>query len=207
MIKAVWFCVVCMACGVLSAQKIISKEIAVPSVSLFTINTTHVFDLTITTGATDKVFVEAFFDGEYKEGLFITTQIDLNKLVVGVDYSPVFESFDDKLAAHKVLSVKMKLVLPKDKVVIVNGANTTSHVTGTYKNLQLYMNTGDCFLDAFEGNATIETFNGSVIAGNYKGIVKAASDYGKVQVLPNEVKLTTLNIHTVNGNISVNTKK
>ncbi|GLB53938.1 hypothetical protein NBRC110019_29790 [Neptunitalea chrysea] len=189
------------------AQKVSTKLLQIPNVEYITINTDIISDLELTTDEAKTVFVEAQFDGEYNESLFITTKQEGSQLDLGVHFGPIFENFDDKLAANKQLSIKMKVVVPKNSVVIVNGTSTITHVSGDYKKIQLYMHDGNCYVSDVKGEGEIVTFSGDVLVESYNGEIIANSDYGMVKVVKQIKYPFKLNIHSVKGDIRVNTIK
>lgn len=192
---------------VLNAQKVIEKKIPSEGVHTFVLTPKEAYKITVHTATVKEAVVKAWFEGEYTNELFITTDVQKDKIEISVDFRPLYIKEDDKLAAHKSVSAVIDLVLPEGNELIVNGADTESYVSGKFSNLQLFVHNGNCFLDHLSGNGTVATFGGNIIVRNYAGEIKAVSDYGTVNLAENKKSSDILSIHTVKGNISVNTNK
>lgn len=191
----------------LSAQKVTEKVLNADGLKVVALNTENVFELTVSTAKVSEAMVTASFEGEFTNDLFITTEEHTGHLNIGIDFSPLFVKNDDKLAAHKHISVSMSVVLPENVELIINGTSTLTHISGVYSNLQLYIYDGDCHINGVKGPGNLVTFSGNIFADAYSGNVNATSDYGKVVVNPAVQNSFLLSIHSVKGNISVNTNK
>ena len=87
--------------------------------------------------------------GENYENVLVTTSEENKTLKIGTSYSPYFIAENDKLAAHKVMSVDIELTIPNFLYVEVNTPIASISVTGNYSNFHAYLENGDCQLNNF----------------------------------------------------------
>ncbi|SDD66143.1 hypothetical protein SAMN05421636_101342 [Pricia antarctica] len=164
----------------LYAQKIVKKSFINPKIEAIILNVTNSFELFVDTAPGNEVLVEAAIDGEYCNDLLVNVKTSGNTLFIDTEFQPNFKKPNDKLSAHKVISIALKLLLPEQKRVTIFG--TGCHVTakGSYEKLKITLSDGSCHLKSISGTAVVATQSGtiSVLARNAK--IKATSKYGRV---------------------------
>ena len=149
-----------------------------------------IFSLSIVSEKTTEISITTIVAGETYENVLVTTSEANKTLTIGTSYSPYFKADNDKLAAHKVLSIEMQLIIPEFLDVSVNSKLASVSASGIYSMLQIALDTGSCKLINFTGNASLQTKQGDIdvhTIGNIAG--KGISKNGKVQnTLPLEGK-------------------
>jgi len=163
------------------AQKVVKKSIVNSAISLIQIDVNNCFKIELETTDTDEILVEAFIDGEYTQDLELTVKEEGSTLVVDSDFSPTFVIPNDKLSAHKVVSIALKVLLPKYKNVTVFGASCNVTVTGKYENLKVSLNDGFCVLNEVSQNVEIITQSGDISVRSLKAKIMANSAYGTIE--------------------------
>ncbi len=164
----------------LYAQKIVKKSFINPKIEAITLNVTNSFELSVDTAPGNEILVEAIIDGEYRNDLLVNVKASGTTLLIDTEFQPNFKNPNDKLSAHKVISIALKVLLPERKRVTIFG--TGCHVTakGRYDKLKITLSDGRCHLKSIYGTAVVATLSGtiSVLARNAE--IKATSKYGRV---------------------------
>ena len=143
------------------------------------------------------------FEGEHSENLVIIDSINQGVLRLSTDFQPLFKADNDKLSAHKVLSVELQLSIPKPIDLNIKSDIAQTKIEGQFPNVFIELKTGNCTLDPFFGNATINTINGTINIKTNNAKTIAKSKTGIVDVVQFKLALHQLNLQTVNGNINV----
>ena len=162
-------------------QKIVKKSILNSSISSIEIDGANCFLVEVLTKDIKEVIVEATIEGEYKRDLIITIKKDIPSLQIRAEFQPIFVNPNDKLSAHKVVSIALKITIPKDKDVSVLGTSSTFIGFGVYKRLRVSLKDGLCELANISGKINIETQSGDIIVKKSAGNFVLNSKYGKVQ--------------------------
>lgn len=187
----------------LSAQKKVQKTIFDTNDTAIEINANNCFLVTINTAKTDQISVEAKMDGEYSNDLLLNLNEEGKTLLVNTTFSPFFNIPDDKLAAHKVLSISLLITIPENMKVQVYGTYCNINATGKYENIHITLNDGKCVLKDVSYNAKVITQSGAIDLYIKRGTVTAVSKYGEVN---SETILSGINGYTLNsitGNIHI----
>ena len=142
-------------------------------------------------------------EGETSESVLLQTLEEDGLLSLKPQYRPYFLKQNDKLAAHKVLSVEVFLYVPPAKDIHIKSAAATVEMTGRYDKVFVGLEEGNCSLRNFEGNAYVQTKNGDIDVRAIHSKGKAYSKYGEVvNRLPEQGKFT-INAESVNGLITL----
>ena len=195
------FIILFLTLNFLTAQKVVKKSIIDTSISSYQIDASNCFSINIQTVDTDEIVVEATIDGEYRNDLVLNVKEEGTSVVVSAGFQPNFKNPNDKLSAHKVVSIALEIQLPEYKNVRIFGTNSNIKVTGFYENLKITLNDGYCQLSRVEGKANVTTQSGDIIVKSKSAEISANSKYGKIatNLIPNGN--TKYNLNTVTGNI------
>lgn len=197
-------CLIILLCVVVSgarAQKIVKKSLVKQHASLFQIDTKNCFDLHLSTSDSDEMVVEAIMDGEYRNDLIVEIEDYGGSIHVGAGFQPEFKIPNDKLSAHKVVSIALRVRVPDLKNVQVTGTNCNVAIAGLFKTLKVSLDDGRCTLNEVGQNVTVRTQSGDILLYNTRGSVKAKSTYGKIEgkEIPNGEN--TIRLNSVTGDI------
>jgi len=118
-------------------------------------------------------------------------------------FLPNFKHPNDKLSAHKVISIKLKLKVPEYTEVRLYGTNSNVNASGNYKALNIVLADGDCTLSQVSEQVTVKTQTGNIALIAQEGTLNAKSTYGKVRLKPLKVGDNTFKLTSVEGNITV----
>ncbi|MFK5973921.1 MAG: hypothetical protein QM485_11680 [Flavobacteriaceae bacterium] len=162
------------------SQKIVKKSILNPSTSFIQIDLNNCFNIHLETLETNEMLVEAIIDGEYKEDLMLNVKEEGSTVLISAGFQPNFVPLNDKLSAHKVVSISLKVFLPRYKTVQLFGTNCNVFVSGAYQNLKVSLNDGQCTL--FEVSELVEviTQSGNIFVNSTGATISASSKYGTI---------------------------
>lgn len=187
----------------LDAQKKVIKDIEGQGVSLIQIDSENCFKVELTTLADKRIIVESDMDGEYMQNLLLNVLREGNTVWIGAGFQPNFSNPNDKLSAHKVVSISLKIAIPQYLNVAVRGTNSNISATGDYDNFEITLTDGVCTLEEVGGNITVSSQSGNIVLSTSEAEIQASSKYGKVdrEFVPHGDNLFTLN--SITGNIRI----
>lgn len=169
-----------LTANLLTAQKIVKKSFVNTEIASISLDVKNIFELSIDTAQGDEMVLEASIDGEYSKDLLVNVRESGNTLLVSSGFQPNFKNPNDKLSAHKVISIALKVLIPERKSVTVFGTGCNVSAKGRYTTLNVVLNDGNCHLESIYGSAEVATRSGviSILAASAK--IKATSKYGSV---------------------------
>lgn len=192
-----------MGSCVLQAQKMVVKTIDNPNTFYIQIDGKNCFSLSLETVEIPRITVAASIDGEYLQDLLLNVKQEGTRVLVSAGFQPNFVFPNDKLSAHKVVSISLKISIPQNLNVTVYGTSTNVGAAGDYANLKISLSDGNCTLNGRGGNVGINTQSGNIGLITTSGQINATTKYGKIkrEVLAWGDDHFTLN--SVTGNISI----
>lgn len=165
------------------------------------INAANCFEVNLNTFSGDEVNVSAEIEGEYSKDLDLEVKSSGAMVFIEANFVPSFENPNDKLSAHKVVSIRLNITVPLFKTVELYGTNTRVRATGNYKELQVTLSDGACELYNVKGNVNVKTQSGTIIVKAKAAAIKTESRYGRVAFNSIPVGISKYNLETVTGNI------
>ncbi|WP_298487972.1 hypothetical protein [uncultured Maribacter sp.] len=189
------------------SQKVVKKSILNSAISTIEIDATNCYKIEVVTTDGNEVILEALIDGEYQKDLLLNVSERDASIGIKTEFQPVFVSPNDKLSAHKVVSIALKIMLPKDKDVLLLGTNSNIVASGTYKSLRVSLEDGICNLSTITGDVFVTTKSGDIIVKNEQGKFITYSKYGKIKKEDFPEGETLFNLTTITGNILLNKVK
>ena len=184
-------------------QKIIQKSLVVKNARFFYINSDYAYRVELETNKTEEISVEATIDGEYKEDILLLIEEKDANVEIRSDFRPDSQEFKDKLSAHKVLSISMKISLPEDRSVWFKGNNTHLKAGGNYDHFQVLLLEGRCELNDLSGRVRVNTSSGDIFLRSKGGVVHAVSDYGQIQQEELPLGNADYQLKTITGDIHI----
>ena len=151
-----------MGFGLLTAQRVIKKSVFDPTASIITIDAENCFKVELSTSETKEIVVQAHIDGEYKNELVLHVVHHGPSVEISTDFQPYFVQPNDKLSAHKVLSISLEVQIPENMDVGIIGTSTNVFVHGEYAHLRVLLDDGSCNLSAIYGTMKITTRSGDI---------------------------------------------
>lgn len=174
------------------------------SVNLIQVNAENCYEVILETVEGKAVEVDAQMDGEYSEDLHMNVSEEGNTLVLGAGFQPSFINPNDKLSAHKVVSIALKIKVPSYKDVEVYGNSARVIAFGDYSNLDITLSDGTCELHQVSQEVNVRTQSGNILVYADSANILAETKYGSYSKnsIPNGDDQYRLN--SVTGNIVLN---
>lgn len=186
------------------AQKRVHKLVLNESINTIQINTHNCFEVVLETGKDDVIEVDAKMDGEYSKDLQMKVSDEGNTLILGAGFQPVFQNPNDKLSAHKVVSIALKIVVPEFKHVQIYGQSSRVMIQGNYTNLDVTLSDGTCVLRNVSEEINVKTQSGDIVLYASNGKILAETKYGELSRNPIAEGFSLYNLNSVTGNIILN---
>ncbi|MEZ4859473.1 MAG: hypothetical protein R2781_11755 [Flavobacteriaceae bacterium] len=186
------------------SQKVIEKSWDTSVFDKLEIVSDEVFKIKIETKPTSVIKLTTKIEGENFENVTLEASEKVKTLTLKPTYSPYFEAKNNKLAAHKLISIEMTLTLPESMEVFINATIASLEMHGKILNLDVNLRDGHCVLYNFIGNASLNTKQGDITVfakENVSGIASSKNGMVLNQLLNEGLYL--LKAQSVNGNISL----
>lgn len=182
-------------------QKDIHKSLLSPEIETISIDATVCYWVTIETNQNEELLIDASLEGEYAPNQLIDLNTEGNTLHIVPNFRKAFELPNDKLSAHKILSVSLKISVPENKTVTLYGTSSHLLVSGNYQRLNIVLSDGDCHLKQLSGIVQVKTQKGNIRLEQDAATIQAQSTYGTVT--KNEIPMGKTQIHmeSTSGNI------
>lgn len=168
------------------------------------IDADKVFEVILEEHHGKELEVEVNIEGEYQNEMLLGTQREGSTLYLKGVFSPSFEDPNDKLSAHKVLSVRLKLRVPRHLNVELTGLSTRVVASGYFDDLSIQTDKGPVFLNRPEGVVKARTMGGVIRVREFEGFASATSSYGRVIRGAVSKGMASLVLRSVNGDIYIN---
>jgi hypothetical protein len=165
----------------LTAQKTIEKQWDGFDIDTLLIKSDATFTISVISVPDESIGLSARVEGEYHESVVINSVSKERSLTLSTGFSPFFTKDNDKLAAHKVLSIEMTFRIPEKTAVVIQSSSALVRTEGKIKYLETVLSEGTTTLSNFIGDARLYSQKGdiSVTVGNNVG-GRASSKYGSV---------------------------
>lgn len=173
--------------------------------SAISIQSDEIFEIHITASPRDHISLRTQIDGETFESALLTTKIVEHQLYIGTSKTPDYNPFNDKLSAHKVLSIAVFLEIPEEMHLDVYSTLASLDAKGKFGAVRVNLGRGGCRLEdfSFRESAIINTLTGSIRIEVDTAEVRAQSRNGNV-VIPTDLTGTQrMNLKSIDGDILV----
>ncbi|PKA98044.1 hypothetical protein B0O79_1724 [Flavobacteriaceae bacterium MAR_2009_75] len=185
------------------AQKVVKKSIVNDEITSINIDVDKCYGLILDTTEGNEISVEATIEGEYKKELLVNLKQMGDTYYLSSVFQPVFENPNDKLSAHKVVSVFLKVLIPEYLSASVYGSSCNVSASGSYRYLSIALSDGDCTLRQVGEEVTVLTQSGTINLYAKGGEVKTDTKYGKLYEDKIAIGSNHYNLTSITGNINV----
>lgn len=165
------------------------------------IDTEHCFELALGNSDSDEVIVQAHIDGEYSKDLLIEIEEEGTMLMIRPDFRPEFRHPNDKLSAHKVISIHLIVLVPEYTNVKVYGNHTLVQASGIYSATEFTLDDGQCTFKVEAETLQATTHSGDIYFESKGAQVEAESRYGRVDGGPIPWGNGSVSLNSTSGNI------
>lgn len=167
------------------------------------IDSDEVFQIRVQTSKIQEFKITAAVEGETFESVLVDPKQENDLWRIYIKRSIGFKAFDDKLAAHKVISIVLNIEIPENKELWVRSSLASLWAEGTFKYLNVNLMSGDCNLINYLGDGVINTLRGSIYIETSNAQVEAISRNGNNETENKSDGKYHLKLKSVDGNISV----
>lgn len=199
-----WLCLSLLFYEWGTAQKLVKKAVLNPKTQFVQIIGDNCFHIRVDTHPGELVEVRASIEGEYAKDLAVRIEDQGQHLMISAGFLPNFILPNDKLSAHKVISIALQITIPEHLMTSIYGSTTNVTASGNYKLLNISLLDGSCTLGKISGDITVKTQKGEIKAFDAQGDVTLKSDYGEVFKGNIPEGHQTYSLHSIEGNIEVN---
>jgi hypothetical protein len=201
MVSRIFVLVLLISIGLLNAQKVVKKSVRNPDTSSILIDANDCFKVEITTTLSKEIVVEALIDGEYKNDLLVKIEEDGPWIEISTGFQPNFIKPNDKLSAHKVISISLKVQVPEKMKVRFFGSNTNVYAKGSYKDLKVTLDDGNCNFQSIKGKAHVVTRSGDIYVYSKGANIETKNAFGNTEAENIPKGDDYFNLVTTTGNI------
>ncbi len=191
----------------LLAQKTVKKTIVNPKSSFIQIDAENCFQVILETSNSSDLIVDAAMDGEYNPNLMVNVTQEGSTLFVSAGFQPNFIVPNDKLSAHKVVSIALRIKMPDYINAKIFGSSCNVTARGRYHNLEITLNDGRCVLDNVGENCAVRTQSGDILLTSSDAKISATSTYGNISSDSIPDGNDYFKLQTVTGNIMLRKTK
>lgn len=189
--------------GCLFGQKQVTRTWVNPEIKAIHIDGTLAYEVELLTAPSREVSVEARMEGEYGPDVLVLFKESGTTLFIETRLGPNFKMPNDKLGAHKVISVRLKVTLPERQNVYLSGASCQVFTSGVFRNLDIVFNDGGCDLSHQADHTEVITGSAPITAHLKSGVIKAESKYGVVLLETIPAGDHQWKLYSTHGDISV----
>lgn len=179
--RALLFFVIFFTLVNLHAQKLVRKAFIDPRTETIQIDAQYCYRIDLKTASSNEVEISASMEGEYAKDLLISIEQSGTTAMISADFQPLFINPNDKLSAHKVVSIALEIRVPEYKYVDVFGTNTNLYATGKFEDLNVTLSDGRCTLENVSESVEVTTQKGDIMVMAPSGNIVAESTYGNVE--------------------------
>lgn len=204
--KYYFFFIVIVVCSHnLLGQKKLFKEYDVGNTHTVYIKSDDIFQIKVTTHKTDKIAIYTQIDGETFESTLLHTEIEDGILKITTGRTPDYVPFNDKLSAHKILSIVLEVSLPEGLMLEVYSALASVNAQGDYAQIQVNLGRGGCYLSnfRFRESVRINTISGNIELKTKKAVIHAQSRNGTIVIPKGMTGAKTIHLQSIDGDITV----
>lgn len=189
------------------AQKEVSKVMDAGNLEKIVLSSDEIFRISIETAPVHSISIKSTADGEYFNDISLDSKILGKTLYLKSLFREALQGGFDKLSAHKVFAMEVKLQIPEDMSLEVSSNLASVFLEGDYENVLVQLKSGSFYSERFDGNAIINTYDGNIEMATGNALVDAQSRHGKVAVAQAPRGVHKIKLTSINGDIEVSETK
>ncbi len=190
-------------CAILQAQKQLEKQIEGLHVENIAINGEGIFKIKINTHSGSTIKIKASIEGEHNEYIILMTEQVERSLTIATPWHPLFIQENDKLSAHKIISIELEVILPNAISVYAKSDIASAEIKGNYEELIVELVNGNCNLETKANYTKINTIDGHIMVLTKDTKVEANTKNGEKDIDLAINGNNSMFLNTLNGNIKV----
>lgn len=186
-------------------QKDLSRTYFSEGIENIIIDANGVHSLKLEASMVEEISVQVHLEGETSEEIVIKENIKGSQLALGFGSWPLAKIYNDKLSAHKIVSVAVTISIPEHLIVSITSNTAAVSAKGTFEFLYVDIEDENCVLKDFNGDADLKTNKGfiKVLVQNLSTAAKAITTYGTLQNTLSKNGKFTIYAESVHGDITL----
>lgn len=185
------------------AQKLIEKEFSAIDISTIVISGNTMFKINLHTKPSNQVNLRLSVEGENNEQIVLQAYTSHDTLFVGSAYQPLFNVPDDKLSAHKKISIELDLALPEHLDISVKSDIASVEIKGVYNTIFSELINGNFKATEFSSNILVNTVHGNMHVETNNAVLNLNTKNGKIYQEQLDFGNQQISLNSINGNIRV----
>ena len=184
-------------------QRVLNKSLVNKDARFFYLDAGPAYRIQLETNTDHQLDIRAVVEGEYAQEMLIDLREEGSNVYISPAFSPEFQPQNDKLSAHKVVSVSLHISLPEGVSLSIKGTESDISVRGKYQSLNVDLKNGLCDLHELQGIVSISTVSAGISVSAKNGVVHAQSDSGVVEIEQLPLGEAEYDLRSDSGNIKV----
>lgn len=189
------------------AQKIIDKQFLADKIKTVVIEGNNMFKITVNTAEITEILIALKIEGEHSEQIILLTEQIEDSLKIASTYQPLFNKPDDKLSAHKKISIELTVSIPEGFDVTIKSDIASVFVEGLYNNLVAELLNGHFITNNFTGNLLVNTIHGNISVVSNFAKHDVYSKNGTIKKSWIDSGSNQISLNSINGNITLSKTK
>lgn len=189
------------------AQKEVSRVLDAGNLNRIVLSSDEVFRISVTTAPVHSISIKSHTDGEYYNDISLDSQIKGHTLYLKSRFPEALQNGFDKLSAHKVFAMEVKLEIPEDMSMEIKSNVASVFLEGEYENVLVQLTSGSFYAEEFSGNAVVNTFDGNIILATRNALIDAETRHGSLTLPHSTGGFHKIKLTSINGNIEVSETK
>lgn len=185
------------------AQHITKKTYSAEDITSVNIIGENIFKISVETQPINEIRIHSRIEGENSESIVLVDRSSDENFNIEAKFQPIIKNPNDKLSAHKVISIEVELVIPENLNLLVYLHDADINIVGQYNKTLVSSNNGNIFLDDFLGDLKIFTQNGNIFLSTNNVKVSTTSKNGIVKKEKLDSGKNKIDIKTINGDITI----
>ncbi|PQB05601.1 hypothetical protein [Aureitalea marina] len=141
--------------GPVSAQKTMNKQWSSEGLNVLQIRSDEVYNIKLYSHDEPEIRMSIYVEGESNESVVLEVKKRGDTLSLETAYSPYFEAYNDKLAAHKVIAIEMVVFVPSHIGVDLEARLASVDTYGPFNSLFVQLDQGNGIFNDFAGNGKL----------------------------------------------------
>lgn len=189
------------------AQKEVSKVMDAGDLNNIVLSSDEIFRITVETAPVHSITIKSQADGEYFNDISLDSEVRGKTLFLKSLFPEALQDGFDKLSAHKVFAMEVKLQIPEDMSLEITSNLASVFLEGDFENVLVQLKSGSFYSEDFSGNAIINTYDGNIQLSTTNALVDAETRHGKLNI-PHAARGThKIKLTSINGDIEVSETK
>ncbi len=186
-------------------QKKLFKEYEAQGIETIHVESDEIFQIKLISAQTDKIRIYTAIEGETFETSLLHARLTEDQLKITTGRTPDFVPFNDKLSAHKILSIVIEITVPEYMTIDIYSALASVEAIGSYDALYINLDRGGCqLLDfRFRESVQISTISGNIYVETQKAQILAQSRNGNVVIPYGMIGDHTIDLKSIHGDITI----